>query len=259
MASDDAARAAVVVARRVIDLLRAEDFAAVAAAGAPDFRRAAEGGAIASGWATIIAACGTVQSVGPTLADRLDSGAMHTATRLKAEHGDFTVLVVVAPGGILLGLRLVPEDRWVAPDYVDTERFSELQLALGAAPLAVPAALALPNGPGPFPAVVLLGGSGPMDRDETITPDNKVFKDIAWGLASRGVASLRFDKVTRIHPDRFLKDSRSTTSTRRRLRTPSHCCRGAPTSTRTASSCWATVWEAPSHPESRRRTRVCGV
>ena len=46
---------------------------------------------------------------------------------------------------------------------------------------------------------MLLSGSGPQDRDETIGR-NKPLKDLAWGLASRGVAVLRFDKVTYAHP-----------------------------------------------------------
>jgi len=49
------------------------------------------------------------------------------------------------------------------------------------------------------PAVVLVHGSGPQDRDETIGP-NKVFKDLAWGLANRGVAVLRYDKRSLVAP-----------------------------------------------------------
>jgi uncharacterized protein len=49
------------------------------------------------------------------------------------------------------------------------------------------------------PAVVLLGGSGPTDRDSTIGP-NKPLKDLAWGLAARGVTVLRFDKMPNAHP-----------------------------------------------------------
>jgi len=45
---------------------------------------------------------------------------------------------------------------------------------------------------------VLVHGSGPHDRDETIGP-NKPFRDLAWGLASRGVAVLRYDKRTQVH------------------------------------------------------------
>jgi uncharacterized protein len=43
---------------------------------------------------------------------------------------------------------------------------------------------------------VLVQGSGPQDEDETLGP-NKPFKDIAWGLASRGIAVLRYVKRTK--------------------------------------------------------------
>jgi len=56
-------------------------------------------------------------------------------------------------------------------------------------------ALTLPAGAGPFPAVVLVAGSGDNDRDELIGP-NRPFREIAEGLARRGVASLRYDKRT---------------------------------------------------------------
>ncbi|MBS0381139.1 MAG: alpha/beta fold hydrolase [Proteobacteria bacterium] len=59
-------------------------------------------------------------------------------------------------------------------------------------------ALTLPAGKGPFPAVVLVSGSGANDMDETVE-GNKPFKDIAEGLAQAGVASLRYDKRTLDH------------------------------------------------------------
>jgi dipeptidyl aminopeptidase/acylaminoacyl peptidase len=43
---------------------------------------------------------------------------------------------------------------------------------------------------------VLVHGSGPNDRDETLGP-NKPFRDLAWGLADRGIAVLRYEKRTR--------------------------------------------------------------
>ncbi len=45
------------------------------------------------------------------------------------------------------------------------------------------------------PVVILVQGSGPHDMDETVGP-NKPFKDIAYGLAERGIAVLRYDKRT---------------------------------------------------------------
>lgn len=56
-------------------------------------------------------------------------------------------------------------------------------------------ALTLPKGQGPFPAVVLVAGSGAHDMDETLGP-NKPFRDIANALARDGIASLRYDKRT---------------------------------------------------------------
>ncbi len=52
--------------------------------------------------------------------------------------------------------------------------------------------LTLPEGPGPFRAVVLVSGSGPQDRDETIL-DHKAFALWADRLARAGVATYRFD------------------------------------------------------------------
>ncbi|MDQ0465484.1 pimeloyl-ACP methyl ester carboxylesterase [Caulobacter ginsengisoli] len=53
--------------------------------------------------------------------------------------------------------------------------------------------LTLPQGQGPFPAVVLISGSGPNDRDETLK-DHKPFAVIADALTRRGIAVLRYDK-----------------------------------------------------------------
>lgn len=52
--------------------------------------------------------------------------------------------------------------------------------------------LTLPRGDGPFPAVLLVSGSGPQDRDETIF-DHKLFHVLADALTRRGIAVLRYD------------------------------------------------------------------
>ncbi|WP_019948865.1 alpha/beta hydrolase family protein [Hymenobacter aerophilus] len=52
--------------------------------------------------------------------------------------------------------------------------------------------LTLPQGKGPFPAVVLVSGSGPEDRDETVF-GHKPFLVLADYLTRRGFAVLRYD------------------------------------------------------------------
>jgi pimeloyl-ACP methyl ester carboxylesterase len=61
-----------------------------------------------------------------------------------------------------------------------------------AASLTLAGTLTLPPGDGPFPAVVLLTGSGPQDRDETLM-GHKPFLVLADALARRGIAVLRSD------------------------------------------------------------------
>lgn len=52
--------------------------------------------------------------------------------------------------------------------------------------------LTIPEGKGPFPAVALISGSGPQDRDETLL-GHKPFLVLADHLTKNGVAVLRYD------------------------------------------------------------------
>jgi len=89
--------------------------------------------------------------------------------------------------------------RYQAPGYVRRDSFSEREVRVGKGPMALPGTLSIPKGQGLFPAMVLVHGSGPQDRDESIGP-NKPFRDLACGLASRGIAVLRYDKRTKAFP-----------------------------------------------------------
>jgi dienelactone hydrolase len=74
-----------------------------------------------------------------------------------------------------------------------------VELAVGPARSALPGTLTLPAGTGPWPAVVLVAGSGPQDRDETVQTVAP-FRDLADGLARRGVATYRYEKRTKARP-----------------------------------------------------------
>ncbi len=45
------------------------------------------------------------------------------------------------------------------------------------------------------PAVILVHGSGPNDMNETVG-NTKMFEDLAYGLAKKGIIVLRYDKIT---------------------------------------------------------------
>jgi dipeptidyl aminopeptidase/acylaminoacyl peptidase len=88
---------------------------------------------------------------------------------------------------------------WTPPDYSKAGAFTERDVTIGNDVWKLPGTLTLPKGTGPFPAVVLVHGSGPHDRDETVG-GTKPFKDLAQGLASRGIAVLRYVKRTQQYP-----------------------------------------------------------
>jgi len=69
----------------------------------------------------------------------------------------------------------------------------EITFANGKAKVSLAGTLTLPPGPGPFPAAILLGGSGPHDRDESLV-GHRPFLVLADHLTRKGIAVLRFDK-----------------------------------------------------------------
>lgn len=85
-----------------------------------------------------------------------------------------------------------------AAEYVVPDSFTQVEVIIGSSPFELGGTLTLPVGEGPFPAVVIVHGSGPNDRDGSLAA-NKPYRDIAQGLASRGIAVLRYDKRTFVY------------------------------------------------------------
>jgi hypothetical protein len=114
------------------------------------------------------------------------------------QRGKLDAKVVFSSDNKIAGLFFVPAGKYQSPSYVDLSKFEEKEIQIGKGIWSLPGTLSLPKGDGPFPAIILVHGSGPQDRDETIGP-NKPFRDLADGLASRGIAVLRYEKRTKEH------------------------------------------------------------
>jgi len=72
-------------------------------------------------------------------------------------------------------------------------RVEDLSFPNAKAGISLAATLTVPRGPGPFPAAILLAGSGPFDRDEADS-GHRPFLVVADHLTRKGVAVLRYDK-----------------------------------------------------------------
>lgn len=133
-------------------------------------------------------------------------GGEELAVQLSFEQSNAMSTVAVAAGtGQIASLFFKPAQSNLpasSAPYTDASRFSSQDVMINSPPVHLPGTLTIPKGPGPFPAVLLIHGSGPHDRDETIGP-NHPFKDIAEGLSTRGIIVLRYDKRTFVHSVRI--------------------------------------------------------
>lgn len=190
----------VAIATSVIEMARNGHFAEIESLFAPPLRAVVSAETVRIGWVTEISKNGPVTAIGVPVIEQAPNGLVRMQVPVTCEHGALTVVMSIDGAGMLQGLRIASAANtlWTPPPYAIPKRFHECDITVGSGPLAVSGTLSLPSGSGLTPGVVLLSGGGPFDRDETNGP-NKPLKDLAWGLASRGVAAIRFDKVTFTH------------------------------------------------------------
>lgn len=90
-----------------------------------------------------------------------------------------------------------------------TGEFIESEVSFQAEDSEIAGTLLVPEGNGPFPAVIILGGSGPLDRNgdedarrvealkqagQPVFAVNSTYRDIAEALSREGIVTLRYDK-----------------------------------------------------------------
>lgn len=156
---------------------------------------------LAEAWQQVTALLGAYRSHG-SMQRRVVQGQQAIVAPLAFERGSLYFVTACdasnkLDGFSLLNPAVVEAAQPITPQALsDGARVEPLSVTSPAGPLR--GALVLPAGTGPFPAVVLVQGSGPQDLDETIGP-NQPFRDIADGLAKAGIATLRYDKRTFDH------------------------------------------------------------
>lgn len=188
------------VAREFVNLLAKEDFSSATKAFDTTMGKVMPSSKLQQTWAALVKQAGQYKK---QLATRKQKFQQYDIVFVTCEFDRATldVKVVLDSDGKVAGLFFLPAQqsyKYDPPPYAQPDSFIEKKVSVGTGELSLPGTLSLPHGKGAFPAVVLVHGSGPQDRDETIGP-NKPFRDLAWGLATRGIAVLRYEKRTKHH------------------------------------------------------------
>src|SRR5690606_27787009 len=135
---------------------------------------------------SIVGSLGAHRSIGTPRYGGTEAGRHTIVVPLEFEKGRLSARIRVTDDGRIAGFAFVPEDAaasWRRPSYASPDAIREEAVNVvreGEAPLS--GTLTTPAGTGPFPAVLLLQGAGPANRDAgfgAILP----FRDLAYGLA----------------------------------------------------------------------------
>ena len=186
-------------ARTLWNLLHDRKFAEFWAEGNEQFKNILPPDRLQESWEAVLQTYGNPErELGVNV---VPAGELSTVElKTKFNHATVVVRIALHKDGKVAGLFFVPaqEGEYKPPSYGHPSNFREEEVVVKSGSFELPGTLTFPKGepvaPG-FPAVVLVHGSGPHDRDETVFV-NKPFKDIAAGLATRGVAVLRYEKRT---------------------------------------------------------------
>jgi dienelactone hydrolase len=185
-------------ARAIVDALARGDGERATRAFGAEMRAALPAAKVLEAWKGVVASAGAFEgSRGVTFEN---SGRFLVAVvDCHMHEKDIVARVTFDAEGDVAGLFFRPaQTAYAPPPYVDPNAVEERDVEVGAAP-PLPGTLTVPKNAHAVPGVVLVHGSGPNGRDEDIL-GTLVFRDLALGLATRGVAVLRYDKRSRIDP-----------------------------------------------------------
>ncbi len=177
--------------------LTTENYDAVVATFSPEVAAQMNADALKQVWTGVVAQLGGYKSYSYSKFVQSDT-VLTYIYQIQFKNMNLRALVSYNPVGKVNGFYFRPMEpektekpKYRLPPYADTTAFIETDFAAPGTP-AVPASQVIPKDVGPTPVVLLIPGSGPLDRNETVF-ENQPFKDIAWGLGSKGIASVRFD------------------------------------------------------------------
>ncbi len=195
---------AIAVTEDIINQFKAEEYERIYDRGDSIIKRRITKDRLQNIWESLATINGELKENGIPKYDFLDT--MHlTTTKLKYKNGAVGLRLAFNLNWELAGLFIIDaEPMYNIPAYANTFGFYEIKIPFGPEGFEGEAILTVPIAEKKYPCVIIIGGSGPVDKDLTLGP-NRIYKDFAWGLANKGVASLRFDKRTKLYWSKIME------------------------------------------------------
>lgn len=153
-------------------------------------------------WDGLTALYGSFEEI-DSIDSQSDDAETDVTVNLEFQKQTHPIRLTLTPAGEISDLTFV--SGYEPPEYLDESTFEERDVTVETDDLDLGGTLTVPDNDEDIPGVVLLHGAGGTDRDYTAGA-NKILKDLAWGLADQGIASLRYDKrnfVTDVPPEEF--------------------------------------------------------
>ncbi|MBQ7903659.1 MAG: DUF3887 domain-containing protein [Oscillospiraceae bacterium] len=166
------------------------DYETVVANCRDSVKKQIDAAALQQAWESVAGTAGGFVSATATNFEE-KSGYATVSTVAEFENGGFIITLSFDSEGKIRGIwfNFAPEDSVYQP--IDTDLLTEETVLIGE--YDIKGVVTTPDNMENYPVVVLVQGSGQSDFDETIGA-NKPFRELAHGLAQKGIASIRINK-----------------------------------------------------------------
>ncbi|MFM8432257.1 MAG: alpha/beta fold hydrolase [Bacteroidota bacterium] len=183
---------------KVLEALRAGKYQEVVDLIDPEAKPRPDSSRIGSAWRNLQKSNGAFQGI-------LDTTYQHQSTYdVVIFHCGFNtkkidIKTVYGKNGLLKGVFFLPNsgrENYSLPFYCRTDSIEESAIEVVNGEIRLKGFLSVPRYQGKVPAIILVHGSGPNDKDESVGA-TKIFRDFACGFPGKGIAVLRYEKRTR--------------------------------------------------------------
>src|SRR5260370_9431614 len=192
-------------AQQIVTQLAHGDFAAVERRLADRIKSIIPVGTIQATWQGLEKEYGEIKGQGKTSAVQTQDVLVQVVTCV-FERASLDVNIVLNDAGEIIGLTVTPvgtveqqaNATYEPPPYAQPERFQEHEVQIGHGKWVLPGTVSIPQGDGPFAAVLLVRGVVPCVSAQTVPPHQHI-PHLAWGVSLQGIAVLRSEQRTKVY------------------------------------------------------------